>query len=182
MAADVSITPLKLIIVDKTATAVPSAKVVFVSKDAAITKGAGTDISNIDSQLDVSYDTESGSFVNPQGALWLVNKATVAKYVNKPAPVGGASKVSVLKPGLLIKNVAKSLGDTPIDISSAPAGDVLMVYTINNGASTTRHCGKFPGATCSHISISAGLGWKLVCKNTGAGATCPSSPSGAFID
>ena len=50
-------------------------------------------------------------FEMPQGGNWLVNKPTVAKYVNKDAPTGGGVKVSVLKPMKLIKMVGKSLGD-----------------------------------------------------------------------
>lgn len=177
-AVDIPITPLKLIIVDKLV-ASSSAKAVFVAKDADVTKGSGTDASVISSQLDISFDAESGSFVNPSGANWLVNKSTVAKYVNKTAPTGGATKVSVIKPAKLIKNVGKSLGDSPIDISTAPTGEVHAVYTVNNGG-VFRHCGKFTG--CAHKIIAGGTGFKLVCKGTGADDTCPASPSGAFVD
>ena len=178
MAVDVPVTPLKLIIVDKLV-ASSSAKAVFVVKDAAVTKGSAT--GTISSQLDISYDAEDGSFVNPAGARWLVNKDTVAKYVNKDAPVGGSTKVSVIKPTKLIKNVGKSLGDIPIDISTAPVGDVHAVYTVNNSG-VFRHCGKFTGSTCAHKSIAGATGWKLVCKGNGSTDTCPASPSGAFVD
>jgi hypothetical protein len=180
MAVDISVVPLKLIIVDKIV-ASGTAKAVFVVKDPAVTKGPGTNVAAISSQLDVSYDATSGSFVNPSGSNWLVNKDTVAKYVNKTAPTGGSTKVSVIKPGKLIKNVGKSLGDTPIDISTAPSGPVKVTYTVSNGA-TFRHCGQFTGAGCSHKSIAGGTGFKLVCKGNGLGATCPASPSGAFVD
>ena len=178
MAADIPVTPLKLIIVDKIV-ASNSAKAVFVVKDAAVTKGTAT--GTISSQLDIRYDAQSGSFNNPAGANWLVNKDTVAKYVNKTAPSGGSTKVSVIKPTKLIKNVGKSLGDDPIDISNAPVGDVHAVYTVSNGG-TFKHCGKFTGATCAHKSIAGGTGFKLVCKGNGAPDTCPASPSGAFVD
>jgi hypothetical protein len=183
MATDVPVTPLKLIIVDKLV-ASSSAKAVFVVKDLAVTKGTSTNTSTaiINSQLDVSYDAEDGSFVNASGANWLVNKSTVAKYVNKNAPAGGSTKVSVIKPGKLIKNVGKSLGDTPIDISTAPVGNVLAVYTVVNDGQTNRHCGQFTGTTCAHKSIAGATGWKLVCKGNGSPASCPASPSGAFID
>ena len=157
------------------------AKAVFVAKDAGVTKGSGTDASAISSQLDISGTTAPGSFVNASGSNWLVNKSTVAKYVNKNAPTGGSTKVSVIKPGKLIKNVGKSLGDTPMDISAAPAGDVHAVYTIVNGAETIRHCGKF--TSCAFKLIAGGTGQKLVCKGTGAPDTCPNgSPSGAFVN
>jgi len=178
MAVDVPVTPLKLIIVDKIV-ASNSAKAVFVVKDAAVTKGSATGV--ISSQLDISYDAQDGSFINPAGPRWLVNKDTVAKYVNKDAPVGGSTKVSVIKPTKLIKNVGKSLGDVPINIATAPVGDVHAVYTVNNSG-VFRHCGKFTGSTCAHKSIAGATGWKLVCKGNGSPDTCPASPSGAFVD
>ena len=181
MAIDIPVTPLKLIIVDKLV-ASSSAKAVFVVKDNLVAKGPGTDPATISSELDVRYDAEAGAFVNPAGPRWLVNKDTVAKYVNKTAPTGGSTKVSVIKPGKLIKNVGKSLGDVPIDIALAPVGDVHTVYTVVNGATTVRHCSKFTGSTCAHKSIAGGTGWKLVCKGNGSPDTCPASPSGAFVD
>ena len=179
MAVDVPVVPLKLIVVDKLV-ASSSAKAVFVVKDAAVTKGPGTDPLNISSQLDITGTTSPGSFINPQGTRWLVNKSTVAKYVNKTAPVGGSTKVSVIKPGKLIKNVGKSLGDVPVSIAVAPAGEVHAVYTVTNGGQTFRHCGKF--TSCSWKQIAGDTGFKMVCKGTGAVDTCPASPSGAFID
>ena len=186
MAIDISINGVKLIIVDKIVVS-NTAKAVFVSKDPNITKGTGTNVAAISSQLDISYDAESGTFVNPVGGFWLVNKDTVAKYVNKDAPSGGGTKVSVIKPGKLLRNVGKSLGDSPIDISSAPSGvpisgDVTVVYTINNDG-TFRHCAGFAGgASCSHKSIAGGTGWKLSCKVPIDNFPCPASPSGAFVD
>ena len=79
-AADISIVGKKLIIVDKMVLA-GKAKAVFVAKDALVTKGTGTDTSQISAQLDVSYDSTAGAFLAPQGSNWLVNKDTVAKYV-----------------------------------------------------------------------------------------------------
>jgi len=172
-AADISIAGKKLVVVDKIVAAT-KAKAVFVAKDPAVTKGSGIDPAQLDAELDVSYDSASGVFLAPQGSGWLVNKPTVAKYVNKPAPVGGATKVSVIKPGKLLKLVAKSLGDSPIDISLAPSGDVLAVYTVTNGAETNRHCTAFP--TCTHKVIAGGTGYKLVCKN-GVMAACPVIPT-----
>jgi hypothetical protein len=180
MAADFGIVGLKLIILDKLAAA-SKAKVVFVTKDAQIDKGAGTDEADIDAQLDISGTTGPGSFVMPSGANWLVNKTTVAKYVNKPAPSGGSVKVSVIKPDKLIKVVAKSLGDGPtVDISAPPAGSVLVVETVSNGATTNRFCTNFNG--CVHKEIAGGGNYKLICKGNSTAATCPASPSGAFID
>jgi hypothetical protein len=179
MAVDITITGLKLIILDKMAAA-SQAKMVYVSKDGAIAKGSGTDAGDIDAQLDISGTTGPGSFVMPQGANWLVNKDLVAKYVNKNAPSGGSVKVSVIKPQKLIKVVAKSLGDTPIDISAPPAGPVLVVHTVTNGGVTTRHCTQFSG--CAHKVIAGGGNYKMICKGNSGPVLCPGSPSGAFLD
>ena len=100
-ATDVPITGLKLIIVDKT-TLASKAKAVFVAKDPLVTKGAGTDPTLISATLDIAYDAVSGTFLMPQGSNWLVNSASVGKYVNKTAPTGGAVKVSVIKPASLV--------------------------------------------------------------------------------
>ena len=90
-AVDVPVTGLKLIIVDKTVAA-SKAKASFVSKDAAVTKGVGTDPVLIESTLDIAYDSVSGQFDMPAGANWVVNSPSVAKYVNKAAPTGGGVK------------------------------------------------------------------------------------------
>ena len=166
IAADVPVTGLKLIVVDKLA-ATGTSKAVFVTKDPAVTKGAGTDSLAIDALLEVAYDDAQGSFDMPQGAAWLVNSARVAKYVNRLAPSGGAVKVSAIKPGSLVKVVAKSLGDAPLDISSPPSGAVYVVHTVANGGDTTRHCTQF--TACAHKAIAAGTGYKLVCRGSSVG-------------
>jgi hypothetical protein len=177
-AVDVPVTGLKLIIVDKTASAA-SAKAVFVAKDAGVTKGAGTDTADIVAELGVSYDTTSGVFSMPQGANWLVNKPTVAKFVNTAAPGGGSNvKVSVVKPGKLVKVVAKGLGDVPIDISTPPTGSVYVSHLLFNGDDINRHCTSF--GTCSHKLIAGGTGYKLVCKGGSTGdPDCLGSGPGA---
>jgi hypothetical protein len=181
-AADIGIVGLKLIILDKNAAA-SKAKVVFVAKDPGIDKGTGTDATDISAQMDVSGTTSPGVLLMPQGDGWLVNKDTVAKYVNKQAPSGGSVKVSVIKPDKLVKVVAKSLGDTPVDISAPPAGDVSVVYTVDNGGTVNRFCTRF--TACVHKVIAGGGNYKLICKgNAVADPTCSgaSSPSGAFLD
>jgi hypothetical protein len=164
VAADVPITGLKLIVLDKLAAA-SKAKTVFVAKDAAVTKGTGTDPAQISAVLRVAYDGAYGVFVMGQGPKWFVNSANVAKYVNNQnaPPAGfGAVKVSVIKPGLLVKVVATSLGGTPLDISSAPTGAVYVVDTVANGAETTRLCTQFAG--CELRTIASSTGYKLACK------------------
>jgi hypothetical protein len=167
-ATDIPIAGLKLIVVDKTVAA-SSAKAVFVAKDGAITKGPGTDPAQISATLDIAYDAVRGSFDMPQGANWLVNSASVGKYVNKNAPTGGAAKVSVIKPFFLVKVVGKSLGDTPLDISSAPTGMVYVADTIVNGGDTIRLCTQFAFGGCAHKLIAGGTGYKLVCKQGSGG-------------
>ena len=173
-AVDQPVVGLKLILLDKIATD-GKAKAVFVTKDPAVAKGSGTDATQIRGNLTVAFDAEKGTFGMPQGASWIVNKSTVAKYVNDPAPAGGSVRVGVVKPGTLVKVVAKSLGDSPIDISVAPSAAVYVVHDVINGAELRRHCTAFNG--CVHKSIAAGTGWKVVCKGDSVGdpdcqATC----------
>lgn len=182
---ELGVTAKKLIVIDKLAAA-GKAKVVYVSKDASagITKGAGTDPADISASFVFGYDGSFGHFAMPQGANWIVNKTTVAKYVNKSAPDGaGGAKVSVLKPNKLIKVVGKSLGDVPIDLFAAgpPDTDVATSYTITNGGETDRFCTSFDAGGVVFKEIAAGSGRKLVAKN-GIPGPCPASPSGAFLD
>ena len=188
---DVGITGKKLIIVDKLTTS-GKAKVVYVAKDTPADKGTTNDAAQISATLDYQSPTlgASGSATMPQGADWLVNKATVAKYVNKTAPGGsGAVKVGVIKPGKLLKAVLKDLGDSgsAIDIfgsgdPSPSSVDMTTQYTVVDGATVRRHCGEF--TACARKIIAGGTGAKVVCKTPtpGGSVTCPSSPSGAFLD
>jgi hypothetical protein len=169
-ATDIPVTGLKLIVVDKTAVS-GTAKAVFVAKDPGVAKGVGTDPATIFAELGVSYDSVQGSFAMPPGSGWVANKDTVAKYSNAAAPSGGAVKVSIIKPGQLIKVVGKSLGETPIDISSPPTGDVYVTHTVLNGDEAFRHCTRF--GTCIHKLIAGGNGYKLICKGGSSGdPTC----------
>lgn len=179
LAATVPVTATKLIVVDKT-TAVGKAKSVFVSKDAGATKGPGSNVDTIAVRLDVTYDSASGAFIVPPGASdgtggWLVNKDAVAKFVNKEAPGGiTGAKVSVIKPGKLLKLVGQNLGDEPLDLfaDEAPDGSVFTAYTVTNGADVNAHCSEFPAGTCSFKVIAGGTGRKLVCKGGSPDPTC----------
>jgi hypothetical protein len=177
---EVSTAATKLIVVDKGAS---GAKAVFVAKDPAVTKGAGTDTASIGVILNFDYDNgtdpaSAGQFVAGIGsANWLVNKPTVAKYVNKTAPTGGGTKVSVIKPGNLVKLVGKNLGDTPIDILSqggAATGVANTAYCITNGPESNCFCSTF--ATCAWKSIAGGTGAKVVCKTGTGDAACAALP------
>jgi len=153
----------KFILLDRLSAA-SKAKVVLVIKDSGIDTGAGTDVSTISGSMRVSYDVSSGEFLMPAGPGWLVNTSAVAKYVNKQAPVGGSVKVSVIKPGTLFKVVAKSLGDTTLDISSAPTGSVFVTADVTNGAESISHCTAFNA--CVHKVIAGGGNFKLICKGS----------------
>lgn len=188
---DVGITGKKLVIVDKI-TAAGKAKIAYVAKDTTADKGDTNDPAQISATLEYQSPTlgASGSAAMPQGSGWLVNKPTVAKYVNKDAPGGaGAVKVAVIKPAKLLKAVLKDLGDAGSKIDIYGAGDpspssvdVTTQYTVVDGLTVRRHCGAFTG--CARKIIGGGTGAKVVCKNAtpGGSVTCPSSPSGAFVE
>jgi hypothetical protein len=190
---DVGVLGTKLIIVDKDAIN-GSAKLVYVSKgDPNAQKGPGVADppapADISGRFDVVFDdsSASGAFDLP-GAGWLVNKATVAKYVNRDAPTaGGAVKVAIVKPGKLAKVVAKDLGDTQdVDLFALPTtfdGPVTTVYEVTNTApggspfgDVVRMCTRFSAADGSTVIFkelgAGGAGRKLVMKN-GVAAPCP---------
>ena len=160
---------------------VESAKVVFLAKDAAITKGVGLDPAQISATLDMRYDNgaASGTFDVPTGVSigtsgWVSNKPSVAKFVNRGAPAGATgAKLAIVKPGNLLKLVGKSLGDVVLDVPGQ--GDpgvqgVSTVFTVTNGAQTTRHCSHF--STCTYTVLGSGTGAKLVCR-PGTPTACP---------
>ena len=170
LAVDVPIVGTKLVVVDRAA-AGGRAKAMFVAKDPSVTKGAGTDAGQIEATLDIAYDTVSGRFVMPQGTNWVVNRSGIAKYVNKTAPHGGAVKVGLVKPGSLLKVVGNSVGDAPLDITSAPTGPVYVAETVVNGAETARLCTQFTG--CKYKTFKGDAGHKLTCKGNSTGdAAC----------
>jgi hypothetical protein len=181
-AVDIGVTSKKLIVVDKLSAA-SKAKVVYVSKDqaAGITKGSATDVDTISVEFSATSGSALGSFTLPAGASdgtsgWLVNKTTVAKYVNKLAPAGPSeAKVAVIKPDKLLKIVGRGLGDVPFDIlnAGAPAGSVSTSYDVTNGGLLFRHCSAFTG--CSYKLIAGDTGAKLVCKDGAAAACTPPS-------
>ena len=161
-AADVPIVGRKFVAISKP----DRAKVTFVAKDPSITKGAGsvTD-GSFSATLDIAYDSVSGAFTMPAPA-W-TNTGVLAKYKNNGAPTGGGVRSSLIRPALSVKVLAKSLGDTPLDISNAPTGPVYVAETIVNDAETTRLCTQFTG--CVHKVIAAGSGYKLTCRGNSTG-------------
>ena len=169
----------KLVLIDRSA-ADAGDKLLFVSQDGAITKGAGTDAAAIGVRLELAYDgafqPETGGTVVGPGADdgaegWLFNTPTSAKFVNRGAPDGTTvAKVVVLKPGRVVKVLAKGLGDEPLDIATAgaPSGPVTAVLTVENGGEEYRHCTAF--AACDYRTSDAGA--KLVCRG-GEPVGCP---------
>lgn len=185
LAADVGITGKKLVIVDKL-TAAGKAKIAYVAKDTPANKGADTGTISASIAYQCPTLGSSGGADMPAGGF-IVNKATVAKYVNKLAPSGGAVKVAVIKPTKLLKAVLKDLGDAgnKIDIYQAGATtnpvDVNTQYTVVDSGGTRRHCGEFTG--CARKIIGGGTGAKVVCKSAvpGGSVSCPASPSASFL-
>ena len=163
-AVDLGVVGRALVISDRFS--VGAAKVTFVTKDPLISKGSGTDATDLDAELQVSYDATAGIFLMPQGVNWVANSDRVAAYNGDPA---ASVRLSRVKPGKLIKVKARSLGDTPIDISTPPTGAVLVVYRITNGAETVRHCASFP--SCEHHADTGSF--KLVCRHNSVPAVCP---------
>src|SRR5678815_3688111 len=116
-AADVPIVGTKLIAISKAG----RAKVSFIAKDVAVTKGTGTvPDGSLAATLEITYDGVSGGFTMPAPS-WR-NGDVLAKYTNHAAPTGGSIKLSLIKPGLMLKANARSLGEVPLDIPSAPTG------------------------------------------------------------
>jgi uncharacterized delta-60 repeat protein len=178
---DIAVTGVKLIVVDKTATG-GAAKAVYVSRDAAVTKGAGTDASDIDTRFRITCTAgnHTSEFLLPAGADtgsagWLTNSATVAKYVNRGAPAGPTgAKVATIKPGFLLRIVGRSAGDVPLDLTAAGGCEfgARTSYLVTNGGTTYRHCTRFDADACRYERISGGTGAKLVCIRGMAGP-CP---------
>ncbi len=174
---EVAVPGRKLVVVDKLAKT-GKGKVVFVAKDATISKGTGTDPGGISVGVEISYPSTAGEFTLTAGASdgtsgWIKNDAKLAKYLNKSAPDGPTqAKVAIVKQGKLLKLVAKGVGDESLDIvaGGAPSGDVIVVYSVLNGGELYRYCTAF--GSCSYKSIAADTGAKLVCKG-GSPSACP---------
>jgi hypothetical protein len=179
-ADDHPVVGLKLIIVDKMASS-GTAEIIFVTKDAAVSKGAATDLGQISATLNVAYDTVFGSSAMPTGDAWRVNTATVAKYLNTDAPTAGPVRKSIIKAQKLVVVATKSLGDVPVDISAAPSGPVFVTHSVTNGEDTHRHCTQFN--SCVHKLIAGGTGSRLVCRGDSVGdPTCKAQAPCGFVD
>jgi hypothetical protein len=171
--AAVGVVPTKLIVIDK----VSSGKAVFIAKGLGVTKGAGEDLDGISVELTTRYanDAATGRFAIPAGAAngWLLNKSTIAKFVNRAAPAGPTeAKVAIVKPQSVLKLIAKGVGDVDLDIVAAgdPAGDVYTAYCVTNGGGApTCHCSVLNA--CAYRTLGGG-GAKLVCRGGAADGGC----------
>jgi hypothetical protein len=108
----------------------------------------------------------------PQGANWVANSATVARYVNSAAPTAGSVKVGVIKTGL-VKTVRQEPRRPAAGRVSGTHRPVYVASTVVNGSQTLLHCVQF--ATCMHKYVSPpapATGW---CART-APATRPAHP------
>jgi hypothetical protein len=174
LAADVGVEAKKLIIQD-TLDDADEAKLVYRSRDhSPISKGTGLDPALISAQFDVSYvnGATTGTFFMPAGANWFVNNERFGKYVNTQAPIGGGTKVGLIKVDGKLKVSGKGRGDVPMDIIGAgdpgPSG-VLTVFTVDNAGEINRHCTLFTGCVYRLIHTTKA---KVVCRN-GTAAACP---------
>ena len=196
LAADVEIPATKLLIVDQVA-AKGKAKVVFVAKAPAVTKGAGTDPAAISAGLIVGYDGAGGAFTIPLGASgggagWTKNDVRQAKYRNPAASTGAPTgvKAALVKNGKLLKLVALTRGDDALDLiaAGAPMGDLTTVFSVTNGAETFRFCTTFAPGSATMKPIAGGAGRKLLAKNGQPGpcrgrttiSMAPDLPQGFF--
>jgi hypothetical protein len=189
-ADDQGVVGLKLILIDKYN--VGKAKAVFVAKDTtagAIHNGSGSgnpaDVSGTVRICPTAAPGNVARYALP--SPWLVNKPGISKYVNKTAAPGtGGAKVVVVKPGFVLKVVAKNLGDddaasgndsaTDLDLNDPPGtctvsvGDTLAVeveVVDAAGPGTHRMCSQF--TVDSTTSIGGGTGCKVVSKTSTAG-------------
>jgi hypothetical protein len=172
-AADVPIATRKLIVIDRPAP--PRSRVIFVAKDPGISKGTGTSLEDISVQLTTAYDGATGVVTIPSGSAngWRANGASLARYVNAAAPAGPThAKLALIRPGTLLKLVAKGPGETPLTVFSQgpPAGPVRSAFCVTNGGEETCHCSQF--SSCRYALIAGGTAAKLTCRLGTGDAGC----------
>jgi hypothetical protein len=188
---------LKLILLDKYS--LGKAKAVYVAKgDPDIVKGMEGDPPGLNGLVEIfpTDDPTNRAVYTLPASGWLVNKPTVAKYVNKTAAPGAlGAKVTVVKPGLVGKVVAKNLGDgdaasgdqgaTDLNLQAITSGQTLrVIVTINNAndGNTYVFCSDY-----SSLAIkldNASQPFKVISKTSTAPANCSGgygSPSHAFL-
>jgi hypothetical protein len=145
----------KLVIVDKYDVS-DRAKLVFVSKDGtpgAIHHGAAASPPALSGTVEVFpvQDPANRAVYELDAGGWLIQAATVARYVNHDAAPGGAGvRVLSTKPGARLKVVTKNLGDgdaattdegdTDIDLRALAGSETMrVVVTLENAADASTH-------------------------------------------
>jgi hypothetical protein len=171
---------LKLIMLDKYG--LGKAKVVYVAKGSSGITKPGGDVANLSGTVEVFplSDPSNKAVYDLNG--WLVNKDTVAKYVNKTAGPGDlGAKVVVIKPELVGKLVAKNLGDgdsdsgdqsaTDLDLQALTDGDTIrVIVTTTNGDDTNIFCSDFSGLAIKKDNTDANF--KVLSKSSTAPGSC----------
>ncbi|HYC54632.1 MAG TPA: hypothetical protein VEL28_06820 [Candidatus Binatia bacterium] len=120
-AEDLAVVPSKLIVVD----APGKSKVTLFVTDDAVAKGPGTSSSDVSATVHLGYGHGTATFVMPQGDNWQSEQER-AKYFHGDAPAAGSVKKHGIRVGKSLKMKASSLGEIPLDISSAPGGPVTF--------------------------------------------------------
>jgi hypothetical protein len=161
------------------------ARLTYSSTDAlgGLSKGAGTDPSNISANVFLRLDDETTRFVVPAGAYdgrtgWIANDASRALFANRDAPAGptGVHRTTFAT-GRRVKLVAKNLGDVhPLALTRFPFTDVELAYVVTNGGETATHCTRFAQASCEYTPLDGGTGWKLRCNGGTADLDCGPAP------
>lgn len=176
-AIDLPIAARKVMVVDRPLEPARS-KVIFVAKDAAISKGPGTSLEDIGAELTVTYNGGfTAGFVSvPAGSAngWRSNTASVARYTNPAAPGGpSVAKLILVRPGALLKLVTSGPADFPYGgvLSNGPPSDpVRTAFCVTNGGQETCHCSQF--ATCRYKLLAGGSAAKLICTLGTGDASC----------
>jgi hypothetical protein len=182
---------LKLILLDRYA--VGRGKAVYVAKGSpGIAKGAAAptgDPPGLSGTVEIFPLSDPGNrAVYDLPADWLVNKETVAKYVNRTAGTGVAgAKVAVVKPERVAKLVAKNLGDgdaasgdqsaTDLDLQAISSADTIRaVVTIDNAidGNTYVFCSDF---TALSVKADTNGPFKVTSRTSSAPATCGVEPT-----
>jgi hypothetical protein len=181
LADTVGIVPTMLFAKFRLTDTLPKARFVFFARDPAVHKGTATDAAAVSAELALGYNTAEPTYGIPPGAFdgtrgWIVNSEHVAKYVNKAAEFLDPVRVTIVKPGRTIKLQARNSG---LGILNPPANtDVVVCYTITNGAEEHRFGGRWPSGTCTHYVYGTSVTGQvsvLQCKGGGIAdaSACP---------
>jgi hypothetical protein len=142
----------------------------------AISKGTGTDPAAIAATLHLRAEGTAGELVAPQGAWdgvsgWTLTPVRARYHDTAPDP---AVRVAVVREAKKIRLVGGNPGDPLLAVlaSGAPSGPVTVALRVENGG-TIDHCVAYP--SCTHHAL-AGGGFKLVCGDPVADASCAAIP------